>query len=114
MNKEIGTEINGDNSEIQMPYYYNSMAAVCIELKWLVLVLRQNRLEMVLFEHDHTLISTTIVEVFEPLPEEKETPAWLQLGQGGFENANARHHVLIVGRSTTLSFFRVVPTEDTF
>ena len=35
-------------------------------------------------------------------------PVWIELGEGGFQNANARHQVLVVGLGLTMQFYRII------
>lgn len=41
--------------------------------------------------------------------EEKEMlPVWISVGEGGFQNANVRHHVIVVGLGQKLAYYRLL------
>lgn len=106
------SQLTNDSLEPPVPYHYNALAIAHLQQQHLLALLRQSTLEILHLAPDYTLINTTVID--EPPETDKEAQGWVALGEGGFSNANARHNVLIVGRSNTLSFYRIVEAEDNF
>ncbi len=69
---------------------------------------RKNCLELLVLDQKYKMKSNITMEVGK---EGDMLPVWIELGEGGFQNANARHQVLVVGLGLTMQFYRLHHTH---
>lgn len=70
-------------------------------------VFRKNILELLVLNKDFQLVKTITVD--DSHKDEKELEvAFVEIGEGGFENANTTHNILVLGLGYSLHFYRII------
>jgi hypothetical protein len=96
--------------ELPLPYYYNRFSVQIIGKDVLLAVFRKHVLELLVLDSEFQLKKSIVAD--EERKEEEE--GWVQLGEGGFMNANATHHVLVNGTGRHVTFYRILAVEDSY
>ena len=76
----------------------------------LLAVYRKNCLELLILDEQLQLVKNIVVD--DSRREEPMQGGWVQLGEGGFTNANATHHVMVLSIGKDLTFYRIISVED--
>ena len=79
----------------------------------LLAVVRKDCLELLLLDEQYQLIKNIVADDSRKDDVEEGCP-WVELGEGGFEHANTKHHVLVMGIGKILTFYRIVAVEDSY
>ena len=95
-----------------MPYTYNQISMMRIGTDVLLGVYRRNCLELLVLDSEYQLRKNIVVE--EEKKEGEGDVGWLDMGEGGFENANTKHHVIVLGVGKSVTFYRIIDVEDAY
>lgn len=105
-----GSDTQGSSSEtVAEPqwYYYNKFHCKAYNEQVIVTVYRKNKLEVMVLSQGYELLKSIEVDCHR-IKEKSDDVTFLELGEGGFENSNIRHNILVVGVNSSVLFYRLV------
>ena len=115
LNKDKEQQATQPNSSEQIDnhYHYNRFSITKIGKDVLLAVVRKGCLQLLLLDQQYQLIKNIVADDTHKDEVEDGCP-WVQLGEGGFEHANAKHHVLVMSIGKIMAFYRIVAVEDSY
>jgi hypothetical protein len=111
--KEQQTTQPNSNEQIENHYHYNRFSLTKIGNDVLLAVVRKGCLELLLLDQQYQLIKNIVADDTRKDDVEGDCP-WVDLGEGGFEHANTKHHVMVMGIGKVMAFYRIVAVEDSY
>jgi len=93
--------------EAATPYTHNKLDLRYINNDIFVAVFRRNILELLILNKEFQLTKTIVVD--DSHKDEKDIEvAFVELGEGGFQNANTTHNILVLGLGYTIHYYRII------